>query len=426
VSFPVFFLVFFSMCYLGVFFKIKSIEGKITFFYFITFYLFGGFLSLLVISKPQFFIPYSGVVVLNLSLWQNLLYGLIVGCTPLLIIYILEFFIFNECSGGKGVVSTIKNKERFFPYLCLLVFTIGLCVCFVDFNFSKIDFYDYTSWLRYRNSLNHSNLSLFSGKTLLFVSLISMSVYSLFKRKFFEAVISYIFLLVSFSLVEYYVFASKLLIGNFLFSYILFCLIRLGMKKTILLALIFLVLFLFFYFFNMGAFSGAYRVKQVFSPFFNSVCRFTLPIAYFIDFISRNQLDYKFYFDSLVVDRSSYVSPAVEVFKYVFHPALQPKGVHGSVGVGLISHGFLNFGIWFLPKLLFEIAMIGSIYKYFIKPFIPLYLSMSIFSFLIFNVLNYDFVTILINPVSSLLPISVMCLLFGGLKKSKQTLGDLL
>ena len=424
--YKILFIIVFGFAYYVLYKKIKYLEEKIIYLYFLLFFYVGGTLTSLIFDHLDFFFPNSDMNHIETGLMHWTLFFFIVFLIPLLCIIFFRIIMYNlritnTLRSSPVAYRHTSRRSLFFVALLVLIYALlNVDITNIKHTFSSI--HSYTEWVIYRNSLNYSGSFYFICKALSFVILFAIPVEFYFRQQQKMSFALFLLCLLAFGLMEHFLFATKGLMFNFAIGYFIILYIHSSLKKILPIAFFLLFIYFNYYIFNMGV---NYNVGNVLAPFLSGITRFTITTPYFIDYYMHHNFDMKIYFSSILFAQQV-ISPNIKVYSLVFPNAnidLTGNGLYGSLTSGIFVYNYSNFSIISLFKSIFEFSFLIALYRFLIVKNIMTSFKLAILVFLAFNIMNFEFTTILVNPVVGYI-VFVMFYVFESLASHLLTFGN--
>ena len=167
--FQLFVYIIFGALYYNLYKRLYSVEEKIVFLFFFVFYFIGGGVTWFGFPFKEFLYPSSGYKDLNLTLLHAIIYSKLVLLTPLILIYIL-IKIRKKSSEKRNYYFSKIHK---FKSILVIISIFTFLFFSVDKNLFNPSYENYADSILVRNSLNHSVLITFFGKSLIYFLCIS-------------------------------------------------------------------------------------------------------------------------------------------------------------------------------------------------------------------------------------------------------------
>jgi hypothetical protein len=389
------FIIIFAFAYFNLYKKINYLEERIFFWYFFIFLYIGGSITSLIFDYTDLIFVSSDMTIIKTNVMTWLIFFIIVFVVPYICIYIFKRIMYKNN-------QILKFRKTNFFFLIIISIFISLYI-FISIDipelinkFSHIK--SYTNWIIYRNKLYYSFDFYFIAKSLAFVVLLSLFIELYFRKKKRLAFVFFLIGLILFGLIEHFLFATKGLIFNFAIAYLLVLFFDIKILKFILVGLVFIGGYIGYYAFNMGIGSN-YELTNIIMPIVSGLTRFTLTIPAFIEYYMIHDFDMRIYFHSILIGENI-ISPNIKVYSMLFNNTIDlGNGIYGSLTNNMFTYNYSNFGIFFILKSFFEFIILISIYKKTIVKNEMTTIKLAILFLLLFNILNFEFITILVNPV---------------------------
>ena len=373
---------FFGIFYYSLFKKIKTVEEKSVFFFFFVFYFIGGGVTWFGYPFNDILYPSSGLNKINLTILHAIIYAKLIFLTPLIFCYIPLIF---RNKSAEFIKKKTLNQKYLYLIFSTLIFMFILWK--VDTSLFTPSYSNYSESIDFRYSLKYGFYIIFLGKSLLYFFSIGMLVF-LFSVNDNSKLLYFLILVIIIITVDVFVFLSKLNLSFFLLSYIFLHLIFNKLRISSLFTILTIPLLYILY--NIYSPSG-YSSVYVIEPVIKALTRFTICAVYFIDYFLTAEFMMKPYF-STILGIDSY-NPNDVIFRHMFSIS-----TYGSTASGIIIYNYSNFGPFSIFISIFEFFVIYFLYNK-IKCVFSYPLRISLLFLLLFGTLNYNFVTILINPL---------------------------
>lgn len=408
-----FIITFFFGCFYLILFKyIQTIEEKVLYYIFLIFYFLGGSVSWISIHYKDIFYEASGFNDIELGLFHICSFTLLVYILPILSLILivsvrdrLPFLPYIRCTHTE-----LNMEVPLKPVFIFLFVSILYLLNKIDFDtIINPSFTGYTESLKARYALSLSPLYVFIGKSFIYF-LTTICILELFKRSLNKtAFVFFVFSVPVIVLIDSFIFISKLSLGMHLFIYMIVILLN-GIRFKSL--FVFMAITTSAYLIFINTYAGGYRPDYHFEPIVKAITRFTITTPYFLDYFYFYDFNNKVYFDS-VFRHSLNESPNVAVYNHMFSSVFSGQG---QVASSIFVYNYTNYGPMSVLFALFEILFIYVLYRYSTYN-LNRSVSASLFIITCMSILNYNFVTILINPlVGIFLYLSVM--IFHNLLKN--------
>jgi len=393
------FILIYTFFYYKLYQKVNYLEEKIIFWYFFTFLFIGGSITALIYDYTDLIFTSSGMKMIKTDMITWLIFFIISFLIPYICLYIFKKIMYKN---NEPIVYSQSHS-----FILVFMTLITLLYVYLNIDIGKlISLFDsiksYSSWIIYRNQLEYSSVFYFMAKSLSFVLLLSLSFELYFRNKKIYSFIVFFICLIIFGLIEHFLFATKGLMFNFAIGYLILIFLNVKVRKFLLLGFLFLLIYVGYYAYNMGVTSN-YELNNVFTPIISGLTRFTLNIPAFIEYYMVHDFDMRIYFNSVLAGENI-ISPKIKVYDMLFDNTIDlGGGVYGSLTNSMFTFNYSNFGIFAIPKSMFEFFILIWLYKYFIVKDTMTSVKLAILILLLFNILNFEFITILVNPVVGLI-----------------------
>lgn len=379
--------------------SIKSKEAKIGFLFFFTFYYVGGIINSIIIEDVNQFFPESGLYQVTGSGLSWLIYFTIIYLVPYVFVWIIDFILRDENYSHEVYPANLKwVGSLFFAYIIYVCLNIDIEQIL---NFKELG---YSNQVNNRYELNYTSSFQFFTLVGGFLLCYYLSISNVLLHKGVRCWIVIIVVIMTYLFIVERVFYSKLyFIGlciSILFSF--FILSKVSKLKMALAFVLFFLLFLLFY--NFSVYGGGFKIIL---PALKAISRYSTPIYYYVDYYILNDFEGGFYLSGVLLGKShNYIS---DVYSYAF--LFTDTDVVGTLSSGLIIHNFVNVGIFSVVLSFLEFSIVISLYKAF-KTKVNIVLNLSVFSFLIFSVMNFNLTSLFFNSKSGLFFIFLILFMF--------------
>jgi len=367
--------------------KLNKVEEKILFWNFFILFFIGGSLSALIFDYTNIIFPSSGMLSIETDILSWSIYFIIVFLLP-----ILSILVTNKIFKFFSISESFQKTNLIIIYIVLLliiVYTV-LNTDLTSMLFNQVN-KSYSESLEYRYALQYSSSYRFIVKIVSFVFLLALCMEYFYRGRKTLSFVLFILSILIYGVIDNFIFISKLYLIDFLFSYLVFLLIYMNKKYFIHIVVLVLIVYVSFYFYNMG-----HNYEAVFfEPILKGITRFTISVPYYIEYYMSNDFDMKIYFYSLLTG-DIIISPNIRVFSTMFN--VSNMDIQGSLASGIFTYNYANFGIFTILKSLFEVTVLMCIYAYISKKCMTS-IKLSIFFLLVFGIINYSFVTIMVGPL---------------------------
>ncbi|WP_323665208.1 O-antigen polymerase [Aliarcobacter butzleri] len=367
--------------------KLNKIEEKILFWNFFILFFIGGSLSALIFDYTNIIFPSSGMLSIETDILSWSIYFSIVFLLP-----ILSILVTNKIFKFFSISETFQRTNLIFIYISLF-----LIIVYILFNTDMTNllfnqaYKGYSESLENRYALQYSSSYLFIVKVLSFIFLLSLCIEYFNRGRKVLSFAYFVLSIVIYGIIDNFIFISKLYFIGFVFSYLVFLLIYMKKKYFIPIVVLVSISYISFYFYNIGHNYEAVVIE----PILKGITRFTITIPYYIEYYMSNDFDMKIYFYSLLTGEKV-ISPNIRVFELMFDTS--KMDVQGSLASGIFTYNYANFGILTTFISLFEVTVLIYLYTTITKNIMTSF-NISIFSLLVFGIINYNFTTILVNPL---------------------------
>lgn len=401
-------LVFFLL-YVVQWKNITTNEARICFLFFFVLYFIGGGVASIVVEDVNYFLPESGLYQVKSNFFSWVTYFTFVYLVPYVFVWIVELVVREKDINNQTSVLAMDFKWAVFFFFLYLFFL-----------YINIDLKDVVGFkgLGYANQVKNRYLLDFQP-SFQFVALVfgflltyNLSFFIIVKNKgFLKLFIGVVVILVYLVVVERVFFSKLYFMGLFIslfFSFFIFS--RISKVKLFLGSLFCFTMLLFYY--SVSVYGG---VGNISTSFIKAVSRYTIPIYYYVNYYMAHDFEGGFYFSGMLTGQAqNYIR---DVYDYAF--LVSDTDVVGTLSSGLIVHNFANSGALALILSFLEFFVLIFLYRLF-RMESNNSLNLSIFSFLIFSIMNYSFMSVLANPGSGMILIFFILFITKFFRQLKQ------
>lgn len=400
--------ILFLALYIHQWLVIKSLEARLAFLFFFLLYYIGGVSSSIFLEDVKLYFPGSGLYQTSSTELSWILYFTLCFLVPYIFVWLIEWILKYRRNDDKtGFIPSIYLWFYFVLFILCLLYNVGYETLFYPKHT------DYTQQIMQRYTINYSPVFVFFTLVGGFILFFNLSLTYLCRYKSFWCWFLLLFFLVTYYLVVDRVFYSKLYLVAYFISimFTLFILYKGEVVKVFAFFIVSTLLFLVYY--NHSVYGG---FEYILLPIIKAVTRYSNPIYYYVDYYLNHDFEGGFYFSgTLTGETSNYLT---KLYNHTY--AVTDTDVVGTLSSGLIVHNFANIGVFAIMLSLIEFFILICLYALCRTNSNPV-LNLSVFSFLIFSVMNLSFISVLINPSSGVLLLCCFLLLvrFAKIKNHK-------